>query len=97
MLVRKPSHSFSDYIEWFITSDYYINININNKKKSNIKDKISATQSLYTNHVFPILEWGQIGLKITNLSKMGSKEVLRQWKILQCKIKVHNLFFLKFW
>lgn len=95
MLVRKPSHSFSDYIEWFITSDYYINININNKKKSNIKDKISATQSLYTNHVFPILEWGQIGLKITKLSKMGSKEVLRQWKILQCKIKVHNFFFFK--
>lgn len=95
MLVRKPSHSFSDYIEWFITSDYYINININNKKKSNIKDKISATQSLYTNHVFPILEWGQIGLKITKLSKMGSKEVLRHWKILQCKIKVHNYFFFK--
>lgn len=41
---------------------------------------MSATQSLYTNHVFPILEWGQIGLKITKLSKMGSKEVLRQWK-----------------
>lgn len=77
MLVRKPSHPFSDYIEWFITSDYYINININNKKKSNIKDKISATQSLYTNHVFPILEWGQIGLKITKLSKMGSKGVLK--------------------
>lgn len=58
---------------------------------------MSATQSLYTNHVFPILEWGQIGLKITKLSKMGSKEVLRQWKILQCKIKVHtcNYFFFK--
>lgn len=66
-------------------------MNINNKKKGTIKDKISATQSLYIQTMFfQVWNGDKLVWKLQSSVKWDQKELKtlhgRQWKILQCKI-----------
>lgn len=74
MLVRKPSHPFSDYIEWFITSDYYINININNKKKVILEIKLVLHNLRIQTMFFQIWNGDKLVWKLQNSVKWGQKE-----------------------
>lgn len=74
MLVRKPSQPFSDYIEWFITSDYYINININNKKKVILEIKLVLHNLRIQTMFFQFWNGDKLVWKLQNSVKWGQKE-----------------------
>lgn len=74
MFVRKPFHPFSDYIEWFITSDYYINININNKKKVILEIKLVLHNLRIQTMFFQFWNGDKLVWKLQNSVKWGQKE-----------------------